>query len=100
MEKFKNFCESNNIKFSTIKVCESKKTYKDFESQEPTDEHIIYLTLQKKVQGQDYIVLSRRAASAVLAKEKKFSELEVAQYEESYVLQMPANHKVLNILVD
>lgn len=96
---FKNFCESNNIELETqVEACESEtKVYKDFETQQSTDEHVIYFLLPKKVRNQDYIVLSRRAAQAVLSEDKLPSELEVAEYEESYVLQLPAQHKKLKL---
>jgi hypothetical protein len=96
---FKNFCEINNIELETqVEACESEtKVYKDFETQESTDEHVIYFLLPKKVRNQDYIVLSRRAAQAVLTKDKLPSELEVAEYEESYFLQLPARHKRLKL---
>ena len=92
----KKFWELHNLN-KGLKPSESKNFYRD-EDGNLTEDHIIYIRLDEAVDDQDFLVLSRNAAKALVAKTTPFAEMQVTKGDNGkWGIIMPDSSKKLDI---
>ena len=92
----KTFWELHNLD-KGVKPHESENFYKD-EDGNLTEDHIIYIRLNMPVDDQDFLVLSRNAAKALVAGTKPFAEMQVTKGDNGkWGIIMPDSSKKLDI---
>ena len=92
----KDFWELHNLD-KGLKPFESENFYKD-EDGNLTEDHIVYIRLNMPVDNQDFLVLSRNASKALVAKTKPFAEMQVTKGDNGkWGIIMPDNSKKLDI---
>lgn len=94
------FLESVGLDVKDIALRQSESSlYKD-ENGNPTSTKIAWLSFpapQDKLDGQDYLVLSRRLCEDVLAKKLPLKEASVAESDEGWGLIRPQSGTVLDL---
>ena len=92
----KKFWELHDLN-TGLKPSESKNFYCD-EDGNTTEDHIIYIRLDEAVDDQDFLVLSRNAAKALVAKTTPFAEMQVTKGDNGkWGIIMPDSSKKLDI---
>lgn len=92
----KKFWELHNLD-KGLQPSESKNFYSD-EDGNATEDHIVYIRLNEPVDNQDYLVLSRNAAKALVAGTTPFADMQVTKSDTGmWGIIMPDSSKKLDI---